>query len=233
MITFAEKSLSDFGVSVFRVETDTAPAREHDMISVQGRSGDLFFDRKRYPNQVVSYFVFCVGQNAEQHCSDAKNFLLSQVGYKRLEDMDFTGEYRMACVSDEIAPVITRSRDMFKFQIEFNCKPQRFLESGLDTITLTANGQITNPTLFSSQPLMRVYGAGALGVGSQTITITQADEYTDIDCELMDCFKGLSNRNMYVRFTDYNFPVLSPGITNFSLGEGVTRLEVTPRWWKL
>lgn len=90
---------------------------------------------------------------------------------------------------------------------------------------------IENPTLFDSQPLMRVYGEGTLGINSQSVTITQADVYTDIDCEMMDCFKGTANKNMYVQFTDHNFPVFKPGVNDLSLGTGITKVEVTPRWW--
>ena len=90
---------------------------------------------------------------------------------------------------------------------------------------------ITNPTLFDSQPLLRVYGVGALGIGSQTVTITQADVYTDIDCEMMDAFKGTANKNPYVQLTDHNFPVFKPGVNNISLGTGITKVEITPRWW--
>ena len=89
---------------------------------------------------------------------------------------------------------------------------------------------ITNPTLFDSQPFLRVYGTGTLGINSQSVTITQADEYTDIDCEMMDCFKGTANKNPYVQFTDYNFPVLKPGVNYVSLS-GITKVEITPRWW--
>lgn len=89
---------------------------------------------------------------------------------------------------------------------------------------------ITNPTLFDSQPLLRVYGEGTLGINSQSVTITQADEYTDIDCEMMDCYKGTENKNLFVQFTDYNFPVFKPGTNNISLS-GITKVEITPRWW--
>ena len=90
---------------------------------------------------------------------------------------------------------------------------------------------ITNPTRFDSQPLLRVWGTGQLGIGSQTVTITQADVYTDIDCEMMDAFKGTANKNPYVQLTDHNFPVFKPGVNNISLGTGITKVEITPRWW--
>ena len=223
--------MSEFGAEVFRVDSDSAQPRFVDAYPVPGRSGSLIMDGKKYENVDVSYLLFFCGANAESNCSDAKQYLLSQIGYQVLEDTEHPLEFRKGYVSAAINPTITRDRKMFRFRVNFNCKPQRYLASGQSVTTLTADGSITNPTLFDSQPLMRVYGVGALGVGSQTVTITQADEYTDIDSEMMDAFKGTANKNPYVQLTDHNFPVFKPGVNNISLGTGITKVEITPRWW--
>ena len=91
---------------------------------------------------------------------------------------------------------------------------------------------LENPTLFDALPFLRVYGTGTLGMGSHTITITAADEYTDIDCEMMDCFKGSANKNQYVQFSGNDFPTLEPGVNGFSFS-GITKVEVKPRWWSV
>lgn len=109
-----------------------------------------------------------------------------------------------------------------------------FADTGGVAVTVFSSAiEITNPTRHNSQPLLRVYGAGQLGINSDTITISSADGYTDIDCEMMDCFKGLVNKNQFVGFSSYNFPVLQPGENNISLGSGITRVDITPRWWRL
>ena len=91
---------------------------------------------------------------------------------------------------------------------------------------------LENPTLFDALPFLRVYGTGTLGIGSHTITITAADVYTDIDCEMMDCFKGSANKNQYVQFSGNDFPTLEPGVNGFSFS-GITKVEVKPRWWSV
>ena len=121
---------------------------------------------------------------------------------------------------------------MAKYIVEFERKAQRYLKSGETVQTFTAAGSITNPTRFDAQPLLRVYGAGNVGIGARSFTITNADEYTDIDCERMDCFNGVEPRNEYVQFTGHLFPVLPSGVTQLTFS-GVTSIEVTPRWWRL
>lgn len=92
--------------------------------------------------------------------------------------------------------------------------------------------EIDNPTLFDAKPLLRVYGTGTLGIASSTITISSADVYTDIDCELMDCYKGSANKNAYVVFSSNDFPVLKPGKTGFTFS-GITQVDITPRWFSV
>lgn len=220
----------DFGVYISGQGTFSAPARSYALLSVPGRNGDLIGTEKRFENGELTYPAF-IYANFKQNIADFRAFLNSLFGYHRLADSYHPNEYRMVFFQGEFDPDVTAKNDAASFDITFNAKPQRFLLSGEQVTTLTADGTITNPTRFNSQPLLRVYGAGNLGINGDTITISQADVYTDIDCEMMDAFKGTENRNQYITLTNYNFPVLVPGENGIALGAGITRVEITPRWW--
>lgn len=219
-----------YGVYISGQGTFNAPGRDYNLIPVPGRNGDLIGPEKRLQNGTLTYPAF-IYTNFKQNIEDFRNFLLSLVGYVDLVDTYHPGEIRKVCFTWPFDADVESKNDAGKFDITFICKPQRYLASGQSVTTLTANGSITNPTRFDSQPFLRVWGTGQLGIGSQTVTITQADVYTDIDCEMMDCFKGTANKNPYVQFTDHNFPVFVPGVNNISLGTGITKVEITPRWW--
>ena len=220
----------DFGVYISGKGTFNASARDYNMIPVPGRNGDLVGPEKRFQNGTLVYPAF-IYANFKQNIADFRNYLLSLVGYHDLIDSYHPTEIRKVLFQGPFNAEVVTKNDAGSFDVEFICKPQRFLTSGQQVTTLTADGSITNPTRFDSQPLLRVWGTGQLGIGSQTVTITQADVYTDIDCEMMDCFKGTANKNIYVQFTDHNFPVFVPGVNNISLGTGITKVEITPRWW--
>ena len=80
--------------------------------------------------------------------------------------------------------------------------------------------------------MIRVYGNGVLGVGAVSVTISSnADNYMDIDCESGIACRGPENMNRFVALSGYDFPQLPPGETGLSLGTGITRIEITPRWW--
>lgn len=230
-----------FGCAVFRIDTDLAPGRLYNRLEIPGRSGELLLDEQRYPNVDMSYTAVFYGDGAEASCKGLINFLLSKVGYKRLQDGDHSesgdpeslqSEFYQAFISADLEPAFTRDRSLVKLPIEFSRKPQRYLVSGEEEITLTADGSVTNPTLFEAKPIIVVTGTGELGIGSQTVTVTGVTPVT-IDCEMMDCYQGAYSRNNNISFSDYKFPVLKPGTNNFTLGGNISKAVITPRWWRL
>lgn len=222
----------DFGVYISGQGTFSAPGREYNLISVPGRNGDIVGIEKRFQNGTLTYPAF-IYANFSKNIADFRNYLLSLFGYHDLIDSYHPDEIRKVIFEGPFEPTVTEKNEAGSFDVSFNCKPQRFLASGNQTTALTASGSITNPTLFDSKPLLRVYGTGVLGIGSRSITISAANTYTDIDCEMMDAYKGTENRNQYITLSDYSFPVLAPGVNNVSLGTGITRVIITPRWWTL
>ena len=93
--------------------------------------------------------------------------------------------------------------------------------------------QIYNPTLFASKPLIRVTGAGAVGIGDETITITSGYDYVDIDSEIQNCYCGNQNANAAVMFSNRKFPELQPGLNGVTFGTGIESVQITPRWYRI
>lgn len=225
-------SSANYDASVSAYSTLKKPERYVETVSVDGRNGDLIIDHGRYNNVEITYKIF-IGRNFKANYESFINFLLSKKGYKRLEDTIQGDIYRMAMVSGEIEPDAGRWARVGSFDITFNCKPQCFLKSGELTQTFTADGSIYNPTIFEARPMLRVYGTGTFSVGGQQITINEADEYTDFDCDIDSAYKGAVNCNSNITAVNYEFPRLSPGENTVSLGSGITKIEITPRWFRL
>lgn len=229
-LTYAGRSTKEFGIFISGEGTFSSPERNTSSQEVPGRNGALLFDMGNYKNIPVKYPSFIIN-GLPTRIRDFLNFAGAQIGYQRLEDTYHPYEFRMAKFktnpSIDTAGYMNRSG---KFTLEFDCKPQRFLKSGEEITTLEADGVILNRTLQNAKPLLRVYGtAGAIEIGAETIEISTIDDYVDIDCEIMDAYKGAVNCNQNVSFTDDI--VLSPGENNISLSGGITKIEITPRWF--
>ncbi len=230
-LTFAGRSTNEFGIWISGEGTYGAPERNVQTQEVAGRNGNLLFDMGNFRNITIKYPA-AIKTDMPSRIRDFLNFAGSQVGYQRLEDTYHPYEYRMARFQSKLsidsAGYMNRSG---QFTLEFDCKPQRFLKSGEDSIDFTGSGILYNRTEFDAKPLLRVFGSGAgsVGIGSQTITISSISEYVDIDCEIMDAYKGAVNCNGNVSFTDDI--VLKPGNNNIAKSGNISKVTIIPRWW--
>lgn len=231
---FNGKALSDFGVQVKGESVYNSPERDIENISIPGRNGDLTIDNGRYKNISVKYPAYILKDFKQASYFDAfRAFMVSNIGYKRIEDTYHPEEYRIGKLSASITPEVFERGNAGTFEVEFDCKPQRYLKDGELAIELTANSGLMNYTLYEAKPLLRVYGVGTFSVAGVSVTITSANTYTDIDCDLMDAFKGSTNCNGNIVLNSGSFPTLPSGESQIVLNTGITKIEITPRWWTL
>lgn len=173
--TFGGVSSSTYDVYISGEGVWSAPVRDAEMVTIPGRDGAFVHDLGRFENIEVTYPAFIVKDNNTNFKAkvDAfRNALASQVGYKRLTDTFHTDEYRMAAFVDglEVNPILYNDHSA-KFDIKFNCKPQRYLTSGETAVAVANNGTITNPTLFGCSPLIRAKGYGDITFNGYTISL--------------------------------------------------------------
>ena len=230
--TFDGVKSSTYGVWINGGGTYNAAARRYSEYKVPGRSGVLTIDEKAFEDCTHKYTAF-IAASFPSNVEGFRNQLASRVGYCRLTDTYHTDEFYKAKFMDGLDVTTAPGGVAGAFDVKFKRDPRRFLTSGETVTEFTANGTISNPTLFKSKPLIRVYGNGTLTVGSQQITIaSHTQNYIDIDSEIMDCYCGTTNMNSYVTLQNNTFPELAPGSNGVQLS-GVTSVKITPRWYRL
>lgn len=222
----------DFSVHAFDSDTFGSSSREYEGITIPGRNGNILIDNKRYENRSHSYGCI-IYENCEQNLENFRNFLVSRVGYCRLEDTIHPDEFYQACYMEEFSPTLSMDRKMAKAVVTFDRKPQRFLKAGEIMREFTATGTIYNPTRFPSHPLIRVTGSGSFEIGENIITVTNNSTYIDIDCEIMEAFTGNTLANSKVSFSKNDFPTLKAGSNAVKLNSGITKVQITPRWYTM
>ena len=222
---------SEFGMYITGDKTYNGPSKDYETIHIPGRIGDLLVFNGRYENIRIPYSAFII-RDFKYNTDELRDWLLSANGYCRLEDEYHPDIYRLAFFKGPLDFDVKFDR-FGECDIEFEAMPQRFLMSGEQAVTLTKTGTIANPTAFAAKPLLRVYGEGTLTISGVHLQISKGTEYIDIDCDLMDAFEGTNNRNSNITLTDGLFPVLMPGNNRITLGSGITKVVVTPRWWRL
>lgn len=232
--TFNNKNSLTYGIYITGEPVYNAPARAVEKITIPGRNGDLLLDEGRFENIEVTYPAGTFGEDQADFAdtmAGIRDFLGALHGYHKLTDDYNPDEYRMASFKSglEVSPVPFQRAG--EFDLVFDCKPQRFLTSGEQVTTMTASGTISNPTPYDARPLLVVTGTGTLTVNGVQIAISKSP--TTIDCEAMEAYNGGTSRNGDIVLTPNRFPVLSGGSNTITLGAGITKLEITPRWWRI
>ena len=173
-MTIDGESSRTYGVYITGRAVYNAPEREVEMVSVPGRNGQLAIDKGRFENIEVTYPAGIYADTEEDFAeavANFRNFLCSRSGYVRIEDEYNPNEYRMGIYKSGLE-VETAGHKAGEFEIIFDCKPQRWLKSGEDAITVDSGDVIANPTLFESSPLLLVTGAGNITINdSESIMI--------------------------------------------------------------
>lgn len=234
-LTFAGVSSDSVNVVVERYPSRPIPGRRYNIQTIPGRSGDLLLDEKAFDNVEQTYEIYIRKNGAttfQESCVKAAEWLLLPVGYQELSDSYDPNTFRYGFFSGP-ADVANVLNQFGRTEIVFNCKPYRYLTSGKTAQTITGSTTLTNPTGVASEPLIVVHGTGAgtIGIGSYTVTISAIDDGMTIDCELMDCYNGANNRNNLITLSPtYEYPKLVSGSNTITISGGVTSIAVTPRW---
>lgn len=235
--TFGDIDSRTYGVFISGSGVYDSPKRNYTEVAVAGRNGTLLIDQGSFENISLTYPAFIGGANWKENLTAFRGALCSQIGYKNLIDTYHSDEIRQGCFMSAFNVKPSWAHDAGEFDITFNCKPQRFLASGQETITLTSSGTVHNPTPFPCKPLLNVTGYGTIlfSVG-RALELNIANTYPEItiDCETCNCtYLDLDNANdaVFATYQSGEFPYLKAGDTYISIPSTVTKLEIIPRWY--
>lgn len=191
-LNFDGQSSGTYGVYITGDAVFNAPERDVEMVKIPGRNGAFALDNGRFENIEVTYPAGIFAETEADFAaaiSDFRNYLCSRKGYCRLTDDYNPDEYRLGIYKSglEVEPALLKAGE---FNITFECKPQRYLTTGENPITVTDGDTLTNPTYFESGPLLEIDGYGTISFNGYEIELdddlvgdvsvrTHIDQYTN------------------------------------------------------
>lgn len=232
VIIFNNKSSADCRIQVAHPPGYAYPERDYTITHIPGRNGDIIQDNGCYKNVERTYEVSFDVPNEDfaTYANAVSAWLHSTTGYARLEDSYEPNYYRMATYQ-ETNIFENLYNQAGTATIVFECKPQRFLKTGDNIITIQNSLTIMNPTGFEAYPLLKVTGtSGVLTVNGNSITFSSIDNFVMLDCELQDAYKENINKNSTISGT---FPVLKTGSNTISWTGDISSVTMKPRWWTI
>ena len=232
VIIFNNKSSADCRIQVAHPPGYAYPERDYTITHIPGRNGDIIQDNGCYKNVERTYEVSFDVPNEDfaTYANAVSAWLHSTTGYARLEDSYEPNYYRMATYQESNI-FENLYNQAGTATIVFECKPQRFLKTGDNTIAIQNSLTIMNPTGFEAYPLFKVTGtSGVLTVNGNSITFSSIDDFVMLDCELQDAYKENINKNSTISGT---FPVLKTGSNTISWTGDISSVTMKPRWWTI
>lgn len=233
LITYNGTCSDVFGVFSQAEPEYQYPDRDHTLVHIPGMNGDLYFDNGCYMNVDRKYNIALDlrALKSTEIFSKIVGWLHSASGYARLEDTYEPDFFRKAMY------VETGSLQNIYDQggaavITFNCKPQRFLKVGELPFILSSSTTILNPTVYKSEPLIKITGSGdcTFTIGSASIAIDDLDDFIYLDSETQNAYRGTTNLNDTVHG---EYPTFVGGSNLVGWTGNITSVEITPRWWTL
>lgn len=226
------KDASDFGIKMEGEMTFSPPVPIYEAETIQGKNGDLILETGSFENRTGTAKCFILEKNASRSVGAANAFLLAKGGYRRLENSNDPDHFWLAVVENGV-DYENRKDTLIPFDVDFDCKPQRYVKDGEEPVEFTSNGSIFNGYGFTSLPIIKVYGSGGgfVTVGNVTVEILENNGVLILDSETQNAYNDFGNKNNKVKAPV--FPVLVDGKNAVSFSGAIEKIEIIPRWWEL
>lgn len=213
------------------------PRRRVEFKQSYGQDGLNPYDEEVYDNTPLSLFLYSNGSNA---------VYTREIVYDLFNSGDYI-DLVMYCDSTKVYKVMTETAPKFEsryymgeglsYGVELTVRPYKYLIDSPNKEEVTISDTMFNPTLYSSLPIITIYGSGdiTLTVNGIDFVVKGVVDHITLDSELMFAYKEvngiLTSENLKVYTKQY--PYLKPAENVISWAGTVNKVEVTPRWRSL
>lgn len=226
-VIYNGKMNTEFDVSVQYRPNIPEPAREYEIIKVEGRDGQLYEDKGTYEDIVIEV-AFNFKEEPEdwnEKLREIKRWLYGE-GDKHLimsDDMDYFYNVKMVHIGDTERKI----KRIGRFTAEFTCEPYAYIKTGLHVMELE---RILINQWQQAEPIYYIYGTGEarLTINGNTIRAT-VDRQLTIDTKLGLCFTAEGEIKNTAIYGDYEDMKLKEGENTFWLNENFEVL-IQPNW---
>jgi len=216
-----------------------APSRKVEQRSVYGVDGTVPFDEGAYNNTNMDLVLVIDGDDVVSDRQKVYNLLDTRGVYKDFIPYFDPDKIYRVMLSDKVSFENNRMYGTKQASaVKFIVKPYKYLVDN-NPVTLGATGgNLTNPTLYVSQPIIKVTGTGpaVITVNGEDFSIIDIPNDITINSERYVAYQedvngALTSMNHKIGTREY--PVFKPGVNTINVTGSVTQLYIEPRWRSL
>lgn len=216
---FNDISSDDLGLIIKEMPPITKAAKNIESIAVNGRNGNLHIDNGTYSS--VNITIKCVVKDLTK-IDNIKSCL------------EGTGTLKLSTVPDRTFVATIKNQIDFskylsvlrEFPLQLELEPFSFSNS--KELNYDSSNSFTVEGNVKTYPNITITGVGTVTINNISFEVLETG--ITLDCDLMNCFNNGIDKNNMVIIDE--FPYLTPGKNNLTLGTGITnvKIEYTERW---
>ena len=221
-------STTEWGIGLSAGGAYDAPARKGESISVPGRSGNIWVDDGSYENVMLTYPCW-MSEGFDSNIDDFRTYLSKHSDqYYKLSDTYHPNEFRLGRYAGPFSTTPGTRNLSGRFDVVFDCQPQRFLNSGaewknLEIPNINPEQAVanlfteTNPTGFRTYAMLCV-----AGTGEETLNFSFRN--TDLDIwNVVSLYDYSAGKYYYIDLL--NFIVYESTVADSADISGLARLD--------
>ena len=216
-------SRADLGLRITQPPVTPSTKRIVDSIVVDGREGTLTIP-KGWDDMVFDMKAALLGTDIQSRWRTVLPIVLNA------ETMYFSNDNSVYYQIKQVAAgeLSRKLSCLYEFSLKFTCAPFKYLRN-VAPLSITASGTVTNPGTVYSLPKLTVYGTGSrtLTINGKPIILNILSGNLTLDSELKECYYGSVAQNNSM---NGDFPVFNVGSNTITLGAGITKVDIEPRW---
>lgn len=237
-------SAATYGIRLQKEITFEGAEPNVETVSVPGRNGDILLRDGNFKNVKGTASCYCLAADASAAIRAVNTWLLTNTDYRRLETLHEPDFFRLARVTHG-AVLYPRLNRLNAFDIEFDCKPQKYYKSGETAIAvqIATSTALTNPSFFPAQPIIRAttYTTdlnayfNLTGDVAHNFTVNLASVTPGLTIEIDVEKRTVTAGGIHIEhLCEGYFEYLQIGRgNNIYISGGVSSAEIVPRWWTL
>jgi len=216
------------------------PRRKVEWKSGYGTDGEIPFDEEAYENTPMELLLVVNGPSLVKSRQDLMNVIDTRGTYSEVEFYFDPGKIYRVMLGDEEIQFENKYfyGNAQAAKLMLTVKPYKYLIDSKEHSTTSKEAIITNPTNYTSQPIIRLEGSGdvTIKVNGVEFKIRDMPNKLTINSERYISYtEGATGpiQNMNSKIVSREYPLLKPGVNNISVTGSVTKWSIDPRWRSL
>ena len=227
----------DLGFVVVEGSNEILAQEDYELVSVEGRNGDLLINKGTYPNIEKTFTITAIDYIEDEDIDRMMTNIRKWFFDIKDDRLFYTYGNKYNIVKKVVfkEDVRTSFEEFGDFQVTFLCEPFYYTAEEPIEVVKSDTGDTTSVFMnygdFESFPYIKIYGSGNIGfyLNGIMIGVKNVTTSVELDTKLLICLDAKGNNKMNDLLVD--FPTLQRGenVITIPSDQNISKIKIIPR----